>query len=46
METQDMAVLENNNFVITLSNADGLGKRTMIDHEDYFSEGSSNFEKE
>ncbi|CEP16440.1 hypothetical protein [Parasitella parasitica] len=49
LETQDMAVMENNDFVISLCNkkyADGLGKNTMTSNEEFFVECSSGFEKE
>lgn len=40
LETQDMALLENNDFVIS------LGKNTMTDNEEFFIECSSGFERE
>lgn len=49
LETQDMAVLENNDFVISLCDkkyVDGLGKNTMTSNEEFFVECSSGFEKE
>ncbi|KAI7879532.1 uncharacterized protein EV154DRAFT_52000 [Mucor mucedo] len=49
LETQDMAVLENNDFVISLVDkkyADALGKNTMTSNEEFFVECSSGFEKE
>ncbi|KAI8886517.1 hypothetical protein K501DRAFT_159475, partial [Backusella circina FSU 941] len=49
LETQDMAVLESNNFMINSCDkkyADGLGKNTMTSNEEFFVECSSGFEKE
>lgn len=49
LETQDMAVLESNDFVISYSDrryVDGLGKNSMIKNEEFFIECSSGFEKE